>query len=392
MKEKWTEIIRRKLEGHRLPPPEGLWESISEQMGLPPEAPRHPAWGKRWSWAAAAAILALTGLFAYYLHDFSNPSSPTANVAPSGDKPLAPTPAKPTLAVVQTDKQQPMPETNQPDMAKPEPQTVNRQPSTLNRQPPTVNPQPPTVNPQPPTVNNETEQLYQPKTEPDGQKQEKAALQPVSPPTESIRHTSQQSQWKVGIHASGGLLAANSSTPSQMVENSYIGSAFHMPSKSLNGIVCVSYETNQHKHHPPMRFGLSMNYQLSDRLALLSGINYTWLYSEFYSRNDHSDQHLHYLGLPVGVAYQLWSSRRFQVYLSGSVMLEKCLNEKPWQWSADAGAGAEFALTDQLGLYIEPSVGYYFNDGTDIEHYYKDHPLAPSIMLGLRMHIKPSGK
>ena len=39
-------------------------------------------------------------------------------------------------------------------------------------------------------------------------------------------------------------------------------------------------------------------------------------------------------------------------------------------------------------LYVEPSLGYYFNDGTSYQHYYKDHPLAPSIMLGLRMHIE----
>ena len=150
----------------------------------------------------------------------------------------------------------------------------------------------------------------------------------------------------------------------------------------------VKEETYHYKHHLPIRFGLSLQYPLNDRLALLSGINYTWLYSECIKNDSSTDQHLHYLGVPVGMSYQLWTNRHFQIYASGTVMLEKCLNKKPWQWSVEAGVGAEYAITEQAGLYLEPSMGYYFNDGTSIEHYYKEHPLAPSIMFGIRLHVK----
>ena len=68
-------------------------------------------------------------------------------------------------------------------------------------------------------------------------------------------------------------------------------------------------------------------------------------------------------------------------------MLEKCLNEKPWQWSIEAAAGIEYSIVRQLGLYLEPSLGYYFKDGTSFDHYYKEHPLAPSIEFGLRLHL-----
>ena len=33
-------------------------------------------------------------------------------------------------------------------------------------------------------------------------------------------------------------------------------------------------------------------------------------------------------------------------------------------------------------------LGYYFKDGTSLEHYYKEHPLTPSIEFGLRLHLK----
>ena len=77
-------------------------------------------------------------------------------------------------------------------------------------------------------------------------------------------------------------------------------------------------------------------------------------------------------------------------------MVEKCVGvsiddaytgRKTWQWSVNGAVGAEYALIPQLGVYLEPSLGYYFSDGTPLEHYYKEHPLAPSIEFGLRMHI-----
>ena len=77
-------------------------------------------------------------------------------------------------------------------------------------------------------------------------------------------------------------------------------------------------------------------------------------------------------------------------------MLEKCvradlegsdMGQKPWQWSVNAAAGAEYTYTPQVGIYLEPSLGYYFDDGTFLEHYYKEHPLAPSIEFGLRLHF-----
>ena len=77
-------------------------------------------------------------------------------------------------------------------------------------------------------------------------------------------------------------------------------------------------------------------------------------------------------------------------------MVEKCVSadvevgstsKKPWQWSVNAAAGAEYTFIPQLGVYLEPSLGYYFDDGTSLEHYYKEHPLAPSIEFGLRLHL-----
>jgi hypothetical protein len=155
-----------------------------------------------------------------------------------------------------------------------------------------------------------------------------------------------------------------------------------------------------YKHHIPVRFGLSLQYHLNDRLSLLSGISYTYLKSEISSQlfnNQSYKQTLSYLGIPIGLSWKVWSSQNFHVYLAGSTLLEKCvdasitdgdISQRPWQWSVNASAGAEYIVMRQFGLYLEPSLGYYFNDGSSLQHYYKEHPLVPSIQFGLRLHLK----
>ena len=199
--------------------------------------------------------------------------------------------------------------------------------------------------------------------------------------------TSKSEKWSIGLTASGGLLAL-------VHQDTYYSgdyyaddpNKYHSPESITNGNSPNEYlHYPAYKHHLPMRLGLSLHYQLNDALALQSGINYTYLYSESITHID--NQHLHYLGIPIGLSWQLWKTNGFSFYLSGSAMLEKCLNEKPWQWSLGAAAGAEYSFTSHVGVYLQPSLSYYFNDGTSFEHYYKEHPLAPAIEFGLRLHV-----
>jgi len=437
MKEKWTEEMRRKLEGHRKAPPEGLWEGISEQMGFKPKeagkeakhpgVASHPA-AKRWYWAAAAAVLLIGGFFTFYHHDGKDSSSLTATTVvltedtpkteptkvvaeaetPTAEKPLTqkmtPTAGKPLTQKMTPTAGKPLNEKMTPTAEKP----LTEKMTTLTKKwantaktqaapPITVSEhqEPAAEEPKTPTPPSPTDQNLTADAQPIKQKAEKSEMASMEPVR---RQPSSKGKWTMGLQASGGLLASGNHNGSMNKSSSYMAANYN-----YNGITLIeaaSYmgydmgyatnskpETSHSKHHLPVRFGMSLQYQLNDRLALLSGINYTWLYSEFTKGNSTTDQRLHYLGVPVGVAYRLWSNQRLQCYLSGSAMLEKCLNEKPWQWSVNAGAGAEYAITKQAGLYLEPALGYHFDDGSSLEHYYKDHPLAPSIMFGLRMHI-----
>ena len=404
MKEDWTKQMKQKLEGHEVTPPAGLWEGISNQMGLE-SAPAHkPAITRRLYWVAAAVVLALVGFFAFYHFDeeqpmlqanhdkqvnTETPASPVEPVKSTDPVTLAKpvmtdksvTTVKPTLLAMVT-KQAPTEETyNQTVMeAQPEPTVEEQSTATVEEQP---------------------ESKQETRSEPQSSK--KTYLPDVVEPTTTASYSEHSSKWSIGVAGSNGLLlAANSYANSMNVQALYndVSPAEYYINSFGDLAKAYTYADVESKHHIPLRLGISLQYQLSDRLALLSGISYTYLKSEFsYPQYNHLDfsQQLSYLGIPVGLSWKVWATEHVNVYLVGGTMLEKCvkadlsegeLKTRPWQWSINAAAGVEYNFTRQFGVYLEPSLGYYFDDGSRLEHYYKEHPLAPSLQFGVRLHLK----
>ena len=381
MKENWTTDMKQKLEGHKMAPPAGLWEGISSEMGLQKEPVSKTVAIRRWHWVVAALVLALVGFFALYQfpQDESFPQvaqtlqeqEPPMMKTESGDnQPLAladspqrnHTQFSPKIAedttpqdAEETSSQQDTEKTSAQQVAEETPQqasvvTHRQQHSEEHHY----------------TAHHQAKQLSAPKS---------------------------RNQWSVGLNASGGLLASTSQSSmgqSYVYDSEYYDSGVSSTTQPIPSSTTYDVEA---KHRLPVTLGLSVHYQLNACLALLTGVNYTYLYSEFSKPlypNVYREQKLHYLGVPVGLSWLFWKTSGFSFYLSGSAMLQKCLNEKPWQWSVNASAGAEYAITPLLGIFLQPSLGYYFHDGTSFEHYYKEHPLAPSIEFGLRLHL--SGK
>ena len=392
MKENWTTDMKQKLEGHKMAPPAGLWEGISSEMGLQKEPAPKTVAIKRWQWVAAM-FLALVGFFLVYqfsqdeplpqvAHTSQKQEAPTTKEANPENQPLALADI-PHRALTKVSPKTPV-EVSQPSPVKTVQEVTEENAQQVSEE---------TASQQ---VSEETSQ--QPSVVTSHRPHTEGHHQTANYHTRQTSVSSTDSQWSIGLNASGGLLAASSSSQRSIGQsdypvsgefnyNNFVDKVSSWPSTSSE---VYDYEA---KHRLPMSLGLSVYYQLNPRLAFQTGVNYTYLYSEFSTSlypNIHSEQKLHYLGVPVGLSWQFWKTSGFSFYLSGSVMLQKCLNEKPWQWSFNASAGAEYAITPLLGLYLEPSLGYYFHDGTSFEHYYKEHPLAPSIEFGLRLHI--SGK
>jgi len=422
--------MRQKLAGHRKAPPAGLWDGICEQMGLEPdltlrpESVRKPIVLRRWALAAAAAVLALAGFFVFYDSD-SDDSLPqdgavALQTSPSLSQETHPTGETPQEGVIG--------KTSQEEAIEKTPQEVvplmtvshaadHGSDKAADDKSATVpsatvpashdNQVAQHISSESGSLEIEQEENRQLAEKTDDQSGQKSESEQISghqpkwqesevllPGDDGIRVARQSSveastKWSIGVNASGGLLAAQ--TNSSRTGRVYLD--YNGPGEMTNsGDVQGSYTLTDYvsKHHLPVRFGVSMDYKLSPRLTLLSGVSYTYLYSQFslslYPESV-TDQKLHYLGIPLGLAWRFWSSHRFQLYVSGGATVEKCLNDSPWQWSVHASAGAEYVISPQFGIYAEPSLGYYFDDGTSLEHYYKKHPLAPSLEFGLRLHL-----
>lgn len=164
------------------------------------------------------------------------------------------------------------------------------------------------------------------------------------------------------------------------------------------------------KHKMPVAFGASFRYSLSKNFALETGLTYTMLSSELRAGTDADywleDQKLHYLGIPLRANWTFLHSKYVTLYLSGGGALEKAvsgeqstdyfvngeksssekntLRVKPVQWSVGAAAGIQYNATKHLGIYVEPGVVHYFDDGTDVQTIRKEKPTNFNLQMGLR--------
>ena len=387
MKENWTTDMKQKLEGHKMAPPAGLWEGISSEMGLQKEPAPKAVAIRRWHWVVAALVLALVGFFALYQFPQDESFPQVAQTLQEQETPMMKTESGDNQPLALADSPQRNHTQISPKIAEETtPQDAEETSSHQNTEK-TSSPQD-TEETAAQQVAEEAPQQTSVMTHRQQHSEEQHYT--AHHPTKQLSAPKSRNQWSVGLNASGGLLASTSQSSmgkSYVYDGEYYDPGVSSTTQPIPSSTTYDVEA---KHSMPVTLGLSVHYQLNACLALLTGVNYTYLYSEFSKSlypNVYREQKLHYLGIPVGLSWLFWKTSGFSFYLSGSVMLQKCLNEKPWQWSVNASAGAEYAITPQLGLYLQPSLGYYFHDGTSFEHYYKEHPLAPSIEFGFRLHL-----
>ena len=159
------------------------------------------------------------------------------------------------------------------------------------------------------------------------------------------------------------------------------------------------------KHHAPVSVGLQVAFGIAPRLSLSSGFVYTRTSSDFYPYSPHNNynvhQVLHYVGIPVGLNYELWKSGGFHAYVMAGA--EADLNVKNdteeegvkkenakrdrVQFSGKASLGAQYDITPNVGLYIEPGAKYYIDNGSEIENTFKDKKLNFNFQFGLRFNL-----
>ena len=150
------------------------------------------------------------------------------------------------------------------------------------------------------------------------------------------------------------------------------------------------------KHKQPLSFGLSVRKALPKNFSVETGVTYTMLSSEITYENssEKTDQKLHYIGIPVRANWSFVNDKRFTVYVSAGGAIEKCVygkvgsekeTVKPVQLSVMGAVGAQYNISNRVGIYVEPGVSYFFDDGSPIETIRKENPTNFTLQAGIRL-------
>lgn len=228
---------------------------------------------------------------------------------------------------------------------------------------------------------------------------------------------SRTSKWQIGTSAAGlaGTSVNTRSVGDLIVATGSDGYDWEGSPMLGIGIYNQGQEVKtEYKHHLPVRIGLNIAYALSDRLSLESGVSYTRLSSDMKDGTSTNfisgSQNLDYVGIPLSLKYKALSYGAFDLYASTGILAEQCINGKtskdfviegnvkkteqqnihsrPLQLSANAAIGLQFKIADNIGIYAEPGLSYFFDDNSSLNTIYKEKPLNFNLNIGFRYEIK----
>lgn len=200
----------------------------------------------------------------------------------------------------------------------------------------------------------------------------------------------------VGVYYGGGNAGNLTSTQSGNIALANDGTDFShvLPQEYIN---VKALEEEKAKHHHPFRIGVSLLIPLDQRWSLHTGLNYSYLKSDFVTTGNKVEQKLHYIGIPLNMAYQIWQSHGLRVYVSAGGQIEKLVKgtlsndqevkEHRPVLSTHASFGGELNLSNDLGLYLEPGISYYIKNGSNLKSSYTEHPFNWNLNIGLRFSL-----
>lgn len=163
-------------------------------------------------------------------------------------------------------------------------------------------------------------------------------------------------------------------------------------------------------HSIPLKFGIGIQYRINNFLSVGTGVNLSLLNSQYESmigsQKYDVKQNIKYIGIPLNIYLDFVNNNSLRFYGNIGGAMEKALgitykysrNEidesrhdpvSGVQWSARAGLGLEYRFNKFLGIYLDPSVAYYFESNQQVGSYpirtiRSDRPFQFEFELGLR--------
>ena len=399
MKERWIDDIKAEMQEFESDSPKGLWESIEGRLPASKVAPTRSWWG----WAAAAGALAVAGVSAFL---FFRPISPQEVISVERAESvvaLNDVLTDPSEQIVRLQEAVAPVAVSQPKEAqRPEKSAASQKTDALSE----------TAAVQETETVQETEIVQKPEAvqEPESLPWEEFSQEP------RVARKTPQNKVSVGLAASG---AASFSQTALIGGGPLFGvglDAVSWEDSPKLGLAVVNQGKDiesELRHKVPVRLTLGVSYAITDRLSVVSGLSHTLLLSEYKEGTQQNyksgEQRVEYVGVPINLKYDFYSSTRLDVYASAGLTLDKCikanrtddyflsgenrlkevisLGEHPFQLSAGAAFGAEYRIYDSLWLFGECGLAYFFNDRSSLEILYKERPLNATFNLGIRVAL-----
>ena len=411
-KELWMNKLKEKLGDYSEPLPASGWEQLEKELMPPVERKIYPY--RKWTVAAAAVILLalVSSLSLYFLgtpaaDDIRHAKTPALasvpDILPDAQQPDATgTTVEPVVRPVVKDR------IAKAERNIPQPTANADAPVQKEKQAPLE------VGAKAGDRKAEVEQVEETKvaqqkqtdTEQPGNKPRRpSSRDKLHIPTEKA--SSQKGTWSMGLsvgNSGGASTELGSGIPSYMSRVSMVSVSnglLSIPSDQTlvfeDGVPYLR-QANQvvdMKHHQPISFGLSVRKSLAKGFSVETGLTYTLLSSDakFADSDQKTEQKLHYLGIPLKANWNFLDKKLFTLYVSGGGMIEKCVygklgtekeTVKPLQFSVSGAVGAQFNATKRVGIYVEPGVAYFFDDGSSVQTIRKEYPFNFNIQAGIR--------
>ena len=204
-------------------------------------------------------------------------------------------------------------------------------------------------------------------------------------------------------------------TGTNSLQNGAKANILKRPSLSTSPVQTGITETSTNTTYGiPVSVGAGVKIDFNDKWSLGVGANYSLLSRKFYGTYTKAENGTevsstssdirnlqHFVGIPVNAYYNILNNKQINLYTYAGGTVEKCVadkyevlntnithTEKPSgiQLSANIGIGVEFMLGKHVGLYADPSLRYYFNNGQP-KSIRTSQPLMLGLDIGLRIKL-----
>lgn len=399
-KETWTDKLRQKMQSHEETPPPGLWDDLSTSLRNSTTKSARIYLFRRWAAAAAvAALFAGGGLYWWQQQGDTTgqqPARPTMTAQSQHAEEVAPAGVKPDTEGILPDETL-LAQNTAPQRAKGHRTAGMSAPAPLGNLTETDIMAPDAAPSTPVAAPQQAEAVAAPQ-----QAESAVAAKQAESAVAAPSSTLDEEQVLLAQLSADDEKAVSQATGLQLfASNGFYGSDLFGPASAPHIYRSAPQVRKESHHEQPLSFGLTFSFPVSSRLSLATGAVYTRQRSDFTYISKTSQtkekQTLHYVGVPLTVMGSLWSSQRFHTYAQAGAQADfnvsartevngvsRSSDKDGVQFSALLGLGAQYDLLPFMGIYVEPSARYYFDNQSDVSTSFKEHPFKFNLQMGLR--------